>query len=314
MIHDLDIYDEKTESALGVKSDDWENEAHWAKANPLLGQGLDILQIRKEYTKAKNQPSKAPNFKTKHLNMWVDAPKIWIPNEIWMKNKHDLTKEQVREKFLQFGGYSGGDLSTKLDITAYVLLSEPDDNGDRYIVPHFFCPNDNIETRTKEDRVPYAYWRDAGLLKATEGNVVDYKFVESVIYNEYTTYNIKRADFDPWNASSLLSNLIERGLNVAELNQTMASLSEPTKEFEALVYSGRIKHDGNPILAWMLAGCTPIYDTKGNMMIAKGKSGDGAKRRIDGIASMINALAGSMSPEPDNNESAYNKEGSEFVC
>ncbi|RZJ33734.1 MAG: terminase large subunit [Flavobacterium sp.] len=314
MIHDMDIYDEKTEDALNVKSDDWEDEANWIKANPLLGQGLDVAQIRKEFTKAINQPTKIPNFKTKHLNMWVDAPQIWIPNEIWMKGKHDLTKDQVREKFLKFGGYSGGDLSTKLDITAYVLLSEPDENGDRYVVPHFFCPNDNIEVRTKQDRVPYAYWRDAKLLNATEGNVVDYKFVESVIYNEYTTYNIQRADFDPWNASALLTNLIERGLNVAELNQTMATLSEPTKEFEALIYSGRIKHDGNPILAWMLAGCTPIYDTKGNMMIAKGKSSDGAKRRIDGIASVINALAGSMSPEPDNNESYYNREDSEFVC
>ena len=54
MIHDLD------------EDDDWEDKKNWGKANPLLGQGLDIDNLEKEFTKAKNQPSKIPNFKTKH--------------------------------------------------------------------------------------------------------------------------------------------------------------------------------------------------------------------------------------------------------
>ena len=62
MIHDLD------------EEDDWQNIENWYKANPLLGQGLSLEGIEKEFTKAVNQPSKIPNFKTKHLNMWVDAP------------------------------------------------------------------------------------------------------------------------------------------------------------------------------------------------------------------------------------------------
>jgi phage terminase large subunit-like protein len=74
MIHDID------------EGDDWQDETIWFKANPLLNQGLDIENIRVEFTKAINQPSKIPNFKTKHLNMWVDAPTIWIPNEIWQRN------------------------------------------------------------------------------------------------------------------------------------------------------------------------------------------------------------------------------------
>jgi phage terminase large subunit-like protein len=182
------------------------------------------------------------------------------------------------------------------------------------VVPAFFCPNDNIEARAKNDRVPYAYWRDEGLIHATPGNVIDYNYVKSVIYDLYTTHNIARADFDPWNASQLINELMELGINVSELNQTMSRLSEPTKEFEALVYSGKIRHDGNPVLTWMLAGCAPIYDTKGNMMIAKGRSGDGAKRRIDGIAALINALAGSMSPDEDNNQSIYSRAGIKFEC
>lgn len=299
MIHEID------------EGDAWDDETVWVKANPLLGQGYEIDRLREKVQAAQLQPSKAREVKTKNINMWVDAPSIWIPGELWAKCRHDLTPEQVAEKFAKHGGFAGGDLSTKLDITAYVALSNPDEAGDRYVWPFFFCPKDNIIHRSKEDKVPYVHWMDAGLLTATPGNVVDYNIIEAVIYDHFTRNNIERVDFDPWNAQSLINNLMDRGINVAELNQTMATLSEPTKEFEALTYSGKIRHDGNPILAWMISRCVPIYDTKGNVMIRKGdKSQVGSVARIDGIAATINALAGSMS-QPETNESKYNNPDTE---
>lgn len=302
MIHEMD------------EDDDWESEVSWRKANPLLFQGLDIDELRKFYADAQLQPSKAREFKTKNLNMWVDAPSIWIPAEIWKRNKHNLTPAEVLAKFKKFGGFAGADLSTKLDITAWVMLSNPDEEGNRYVVPRFFCPDDNIVDRSKADKVPYLDWRDKGLLIATPGNVVDYARVKAEIYALYPEYNIERADFDPWNASQLMTELLELGLNIAELPQNMSKLTEPTKEFEALVYSGKIKHDGNPILTYMLAGSFVIYDTKGNMMVSKGKGYDAGKRRIDGIPATINALAGSMSPPPATDVSIYDNPDVPFEC
>ena len=51
MIHDLD------------KDDDWEDEANWIKANPLLGQGLNIDRLRIEYNSAKTSQAKRPTLK-----------------------------------------------------------------------------------------------------------------------------------------------------------------------------------------------------------------------------------------------------------
>lgn len=299
MIHDLD------------DGDDWENEDNWIKANPLLGQGLDIDRIRKEYENAKLQPSKIPNFKTKHLNMWVDAPKIWIPNEIWQQNKHTLKENEILEKFQKYGGYVGLDLSTKLDISAYVLLSEPDENMDRYVVPWFFCPKDNIDVRSKNDGVPYRYWADEGILIATPGNVIDYDYIEDTIKATYKKYNIDRIEIDPWNACQMTTNLMNQGVNVSEFEQGIGKISGPTKEFERLVYSGKIKHDGNPILEWMLAGCQIYRDANDNMKVHKGQSNVNG-RRIDGIIAIINALGGSLSPPEDNNESIYNNPDNEI--
>lgn len=283
MIHDLD------------EGDDWENMDNWYKANPLVGFGLDVDNIEKEYIKARNQPSKIPNFKTKHLNMWVDAPTIWIPNEVWMKNKVD---EIPIDKFEQFGAYGALDLSTTTDITAFIALSEPDEFGHRYIKPYFFCPADTIEHRSKEDRVPYKYWVDAGWLIATPGNVVDYEYVKDTIRSNYKPLNLERIEADKWNCEQMAQELIEEGMEVSYFSQAIGVISFPTKQFEKLVYEGKIKHDGNPILQWMLSGCIIYRDANDNIKVHKGQSNKGGKR-IDGIIGIIMALGGSMSVEED---------------
>lgn len=298
MIHDLD------------EDDDWQNSESWAKANPLLGQGLELENINREFIKAVNQPSKIPNFKTKHLNMWVDAPQIWIPNEIWMQNKVDKIP---LEKFNQLSAYAAVDLSSRTDITAFVVVSEPDENEYRYIKPFFFCPKDTIDRRSKEDRVPYRYWMDSGLLTATPGNSVDYNYIEDCIVSNYNLLNIKRIEFDKWNASQVVNNLQAKDLNISFFSQAISNFSFPTKFFEKLVYDGKLKHDGNPILSWMLSGCVKIEDSNENVKIHKGNSNKGGKR-VDGIVAAIMAIGGSLSPDQDDNQSIYNNPDNEFVC
>lgn len=295
MIHDLDPMNVEMENVSEDKKNvveyDWENESEWFKANPLLGFGLDIENIRQEYVKAKNQPSKIPNFKTKHLNMWVDAPTIWIPNEIWMRNK---AAKLTIDKFTRFGSFAGLDLSTTTDITAYVVVSEPDEYNDRYILPFFFCPQETIDRRSKEDRVPYRYWADNGWLIATPGNVVDYEYVKDKIRETYQILNVQRIGADKWNCEATAQELISEGFDVTYFSQAIGVISAPTKQFERLVYQGTLKHDGNPILQWMLAGCIIYEDANENKKVHKGQSNKNGKR-IDGIVATIIALGESMS-------------------
>jgi hypothetical protein len=76
--------------------------------------------------------------------MWVDQEFDWIYNEIWMKGKVDVIPW---DKFTKFGAYAGLDLSTTTDLSAYVILSEPDELGDR--MQSFICPKDTIEKRQR---------------------------------------------------------------------------------------------------------------------------------------------------------------------
>lgn len=303
MIHDIDQEDLKTPES-------WENKELWIKANPLLGNGLALEGIEKEFVKALNQPSKIRNFKTKNLNMWVDQQFSWIFNEDWTKNKVD---EIPMDKFTKYGAYAGLDLSTTTDLSAYAILSEPDELGERYLKIWLFCPKDTIEKRSKEDRVPYQYWADQGYIIATPGNVIDYFVIADIIKSTYNEHKVIRLEYDRYNATQLIQELQESGLNVSEFSQAIGTISAPTKEFEKLVYSGKIKHDGNPALAWMLASCVIYYDANDNMKVHKGRSGANG-RRVDGIIATINALGGSMSTPEETNESIYNREDTQFIC
>jgi len=293
--------------------DDWEDENNWIKANPSAEHVTTLMGfMRREYIKAKNQPSKIPNFKTKSLNMWVDGENVWIPSEIWKKNDINFARDKKLDrlevdvaKFKRFGSYAGLDLSTTTDITAFVLMSEPDDDGIRYIKPFLFCPEDTIDKRSKEDAVPYRYWRDAGFLFATPGNVVDYDIIEDYIYKNYHAFGIKRIERDRWNSNSIINHLMEGGFEVSDFSQTISNFSHPTKMFEKMVFEGKIRHDGNPVMEWMLSGCVTIEDHNENIRISKGKSHANGKR-IDGIIAAIMALGGSLSPKDD--QSKYSKE------
>lgn len=303
MIHDIDQEDLNTEES-------WENKDLWVKANPLLGNGLNLEGIEKEYIKAINQPSKIRNFKTKNLNMWVDQQFDWIPSEVWNKNK---VATIPMEKFTNFGAYAGLDLSTTTDLSAYAILSEPDDFGDRYLKIWLFCPKDTIEKRSKEDRVPYQYWADKGYIIATPGNVIDYFVIADIIKSTFHEHKVIRLEYDRYNATQLIQELQENGLNVSEFSQAIGTISAPTKEFEKLVYSGKVKHDGNPALAWMLASCVIYADANDNLKVHKGRSGANG-RRVDGIIATINALGGSMSTPEETNESYYNRDDAQFTC
>ena len=295
MIHDLD------------DNDDWSDPENWCKANPNLGVTVTLDFLKSEHRKAVNQPSKGPNFKTKHLNMWVDAPDVWMTSESWERCQEPI----VQENFSILGNCGGLDLSTTTDITAYAMISEPDEYDVRDLKVWCFCPKDTIEKRSKEDGVPYKYWanqlrenpeddKDFYLI-ATPGNMVDYRTVASVVSKQFFKNKTEWVEYDRKFASGLVTIFQEQNIEMSPFSQTIMNYSSPTKEFERLVLSGKLRVGKNPILKWMLSGCVTKPDMNENIRLDKSKS----TKRIDGIIASIMALAGTLS-EKETNESKYN--------
>jgi phage terminase large subunit-like protein len=83
-----------------------------------------------------------------------------------------------------------------------------------------------------------------------------------------------------------MQELTEDGFEVVQFGQGYASMSAPTKEFEKLVLSKRLRHGRNPVMRWMVDNVMVKQDPAGNLKPDKSKS----LEKIDGVVAAIMAL------------------------
>lgn len=278
--------------AAGEK-DDWKDPATWRKANPNLGISVRLDYIERECVKAQQIAGYENTFKRLHLNLWTEQVSRWIATETW-----DACSEVVEEDLLEGMTCAGGlDLSSVSDLTAFVLDFERED-GAHIWVPRFWMPKDNIALRVKRDRVPYDLWVRQGLIKATEGNVVDYRVVRADMNALSERFHIREVAFDRWNSQSLVTELQEDGFTMVAFGQGFASMSAPTKEFEKLVLGKKLIHSGHPVLRWMLSNVAVQQDPAGNLKPDKEKSGEKIDGIVAGVMGLARNIVGDKTPKP----------------
>ena len=103
--------------------------------------------------------------------------------------------------------------------------------------------------------------------------------------------------FDPNRAWGVFPALQREGLPVVEYRNTVLTMSEPMLELDALIRSGRIIHNGDPVLAWAIANTTGKMDAKGNVYPRK----ESDANKIDPVVSALFAIGRAMTRSGDNN-------------
>jgi phage terminase large subunit-like protein len=273
-------------SFLGViysadEQDDWKSPATWRKANPSLGATITEEFLASECRRAQELPAYENTFKRLYLNIWTSQETRWIPLDKWDACSGALPELDGR------ACYAGLDLASTTDLAALVLVFPSDDDPPIYdVLPFFFVPADNVQERVRRDRVPYDVWTRQGHVIATEGNVIDYKFILAKLDELAQVYDIRELAYDRWGATKLIQDIQEQGLEVVPFGQGFASMSPPTKELLNLVLSQRIRHGANPVLRWMADNVMVRTDPAGNLKPDKSKS----KEKIDGVVATIMAL------------------------
>ena len=256
--------------------DDWHDEKHWYKANPSMGQTINIERVRDHYREALENPAEENVFKQLRLNMWVSSLTRFIPEQIYDLGNVSIDMEALKGRDC----YGGLDLSSTGDITAFVLMFPPRDETEKYIMlPFFWIPEDTIPIRVRRASVPYDVWHQQGYLMATEGNVIHYGFIEKFIEDIGTQYHILEIAFDRWGAVQMTQDLEGMGFTVVPFGQGYKDMSPPTKEFYKLLMEGRIIHGGHPVMRWMSGNVVVDTDPAGNIKCTKAKSPE----KIDGI-------------------------------
>ena len=274
--------------ATADKDDDWKDPAIWHKANPGIGSTITEEYLKEQCDRAEAMPSFQNTFRRYHLNQWVEQEDRWLDVDVWdacqVSAPRDLSGQIC---------YGGLDLASTTDITALVLVF-PD--GDEYdVVTRFWIPGDNIMRRSHDDRVPYDAWERDEHIIATDGNVFDDTAVFQEIMLLRERYDIREIGYDPWGATSLAPKLQAEGVEMVPFRQGFGSMSGPTKELEKLVISGRLRHDGDPVLRWMAANVALSTDPAANIKIDKSKSHE----RVDGMVALVMAVGRAVSHEDE---------------
>jgi len=284
------------------ENDDWTDPKTWKKANPSLGETIDIEKVKQACEEAKMNPAEENTFRQLRLDQWVKQSVRWMPMDKWDACAFPVNPDALEGRVC----YGGLDLSSTTDITSFSLVFPPEDEDDKYIVlPYFWVPEDTLDLRVRRDHVPYDVWEKQGYLKTTEGNVVHYGFIENFIEELGKKYNIREIAFDRWGAVQMVQNLDGMGFTVVPFGQGFKDMSPPTKELMKLTLEQKIAHGGHPVLRWNMDNIYIRTDPAGNVKADKEKSTE----KIDGAIATIMALDRAIRCGQGDGSSIYDERG-----
>ncbi len=260
------------------------DEDEWYRANPALGVFRNYDELKSLAQRAKEIPSEEATFRRMYLNQHVKMENEEAINmRKWDSKPNNLPFNIDDLKGMKC--WAGLDLSTKTDVTAFVMVFEV--NGEYFVIPHFFKPAETLIDHGKRDRFNYSTYANQGLLHATEGDYVHFRYVRQVINECAKDFDIQAIAFDRWGSQGIIADLQDDGFNVIDFGQGYTSMSPAIDSFYELLFDGKLRHNNNPIMKWMAEGTKVIENPSGLKKFDKG----GSNRRIDGIIAMLMGLS-----------------------
>lgn len=263
--------------------DDWTNPATWKKANPSLGLTIDPEEFEADFREANRSPRSRAAFLRYSLNIWISSESAWIELPAWEKCRSTFTEDD----FHGCECWAGLDMARTTAMTALCLVFHRDNAW--YVLPYAWLPSRYMTLA--ECREEIKNFAEQGLIRITPGEVVDYERVFGDIRALAEKFHISELVYDPWNAE-MFSQRVELELNIPRLafRQTLRNYAGICREFERMILSQQIRHNGNPLLAWQIRNVTVTQDANGNMRPVR-PGGDRSGFFIDNVVAMLMALA-----------------------
>lgn len=261
--------------------DEWVNEEAWVKANPGLGTIKKTDQLANKVNKAKANTKLVKNLLCKDFNIRETNGETWLSFED-VNNTENFDMNLIRDSY----AIGGADLSATTDLTCATLIIMKEGGDKKYVLQHYFMPEECIDRRVSEDKIPYDVWLERGLLTACQGNKVNFSDVTEWFNKMYRDYDIRPVwiGYDPWNSKYWIDEMVNTGFEMEEVRQGYKTLSQPMKELEADLKGHKINYNNNPILKWCLTNVGVKYDDNDNVRPIKGVN---QRARIDGMVSLL---------------------------
>lgn len=278
---------EKPESKVnGLES--WQRKENWIRANPAVSDPevpfMSVEAIQAEYLKAMaGNDRDRSEFRRLMCGQQVSSDEAWIDPQLW-----DACAQPIDwTSFLKEPCWAGLDVSSKQDFTAFCLIWQR--AGIYYLKFKFWYPSADLDLKEKKIGQPLQSWAAKGFISLTEGEVIEEAMFDRHIMQTNQQLKLSALGYDPAYAVGLAQRCMEQGVNMIPVAQTAARLNEPILRLEDLVKNGLVRHDGNPVMSWMMRCVGVKTDGEGRKKIVKPDRRRHV-RRVDGAVAAVMAL------------------------
>ncbi|MCC8067874.1 MAG: terminase large subunit, partial [Clostridiales bacterium] len=170
-----------------------------------------------------------------------------------------------------------------------VLFMVPGDSV-IYQLSMYWMPEDLVEKRVMEDKIPYDVWIQKGYMRTCPGNKNHPKYVTQwflEIQNDYDIY-LPWFGYDAWSAKYWVEEMQQEfgPTSMIPVRQGKQTLSSPMKNLKANLQAKLLNYNNNPIDKWCLCNTAVDIDRNDNIQPMKTSN---PRRRIDGTAATLDA-------------------------
>ena len=264
---------------------EWVDEKCWKKANPGLGTIKNQKTLKDKVEKAKKNPLLVKNLLCKEFNIRETSSEAWLTFE-QANNTETFDLKKLKPRY----GVGGVDLSSTTDLTAAKVLFKVPNDERIYVLSMYWIPEDLVEKRIAEDKIPYDIWIEKGYVRTCRGNKISYRDVKAwfVEIQEQHDIYLSMIGYDSWSAVYFVEDMMDYfgKTTMIPVIQGKKTLSQPMKCLGADLENNLIVYNNNPVDKWCLCNTAVDIDKNDNIQPIKTSK---PRRRIDGTAALLDA-------------------------
>ncbi len=177
----------------------------------------------------------------------------------------------------------GIDIPSATRLAVMMLIFKRED--DLYIFGKYYLPEDLIKDGLNSH---YFQWASNGLIAMTGDDRIDITPIQDDLMEIACNHEVLQVFHDPFNVARFAALVKDEGFPMVEILHTVSQLSEPMKKLNTMISDGKVYHNDDPVLSWMMSNVIAKVDEKGNVFPRK-KS---LENEISGAIGIIMALKG----------------------
>ena len=229
---------------------DLDDPTVWRKANPASWITDEFLE--KQHASPSMRSSEFQRFM---VNAWAEAEDYWLPQGSWSNGRDGFVPIEDGATVTL-----GVDLGLRRDRSSVVLVRRREVEGEM----HF-----DVMARVWEPPV-------------AEGVNFDVNELREYIKDCCRRFDVERVGFDPWRLSETSDALLDEGIPMTSFSMGWERSAPASEALYDAIVSGRMHHDGDPVLAAHVAAGATTTSERG-WRITKRK----ATEPVDGLIALM---------------------------